>query len=342
MYEDAEASKRVSTDIYDYGFQSAVADKTFYIKNDGADSRTYNFIVPAGYSADASLEVAAGQVEPFTVTQTYGEGDYGFKEGTLTVSSADMDDVSISIKGIARDPEKIYLDFETEPEGWTVEEGWTINEGVATADYNNKSIFSPMVEVKEGDKLYLKYNFNSTYGELTIKYSTDNSAFTQVTKITPDQRDVWGDVVVDVAAAEFPVHDELAGGDGRCAAQRLAPVVSRHALRQPVFSHHALPLSLRHLVLAKPVVLRQGHLVLRLTVITSLFRSRASHGKRARRDVNHLHLRTAGKRQSGYLPLLRFLGQCVVRNARGALRATALGRRAPRVVRLGRERAQFV
>ncbi len=200
VYEDAEASKRVSTDIYDYGFQSTAADKTFYIKNDGAASRTYNFIVPAGYSADASLEVAAGQVEPFTVTQTYGEGDYGFKEGTLTVSSTDMDDVAISIKGIARDPEKIYLDFETEPEGWTVEEGWTINEGVATADYNNKSIFSPMVEVKEGDKLYLKYNFNSTYGELTIKYSTDNSAFTQVTKITPDQRDVWGDVVVDVPA----------------------------------------------------------------------------------------------------------------------------------------------
>ena len=203
VYEDAAATTKVTSDAYDYGFLAEAGTKTFYVKNDGDAARTYNFSVPAGYSADASLTVAAGETAEYVVTQTYGEGDYGFKSGALTVSSDDMDDVVINLKGIARDPSKIYLDFSEEPEGWTLEGNWTVTDGVADKGYSNANIISPMIDVQEGDKLYFRYTKTSSsayYGVLTVWYSTDNENWTQLSADINLVYGTWNEVIVDLPA----------------------------------------------------------------------------------------------------------------------------------------------
>ena len=201
IYEDAAATKKVSSAAYDYGFQSAAASKMFYVKNDGTAQRTYNFDVPAGYSAHASLTVAAGEIAAYEVTQTYGEGDYGFKSGALTVSSDDMEDVVVNLKGIARDPSKIYVDFSEEPEGWTLGNGWSVSDGVATKGYSNTRISSPMIDVLDGDKLYFRYTKTSSsayYGTLNVQYSVDGETWTNISTSLTLEYQVWNEAIVDV------------------------------------------------------------------------------------------------------------------------------------------------
>ncbi len=201
VYEDEAATKKVTSDAYDYGFQNAASTKTFYVKNDGTAARTYSFSVPAGYSADASLTVAAGETVAYEVTQTYGEGDYGFKSGALTVSSEDMEDVVINLKGIARDPSKIYVDFSEEPEGWTLGDGWSVNDGVATKDYSNSRLSSPMIDVLDGDKLYFRYTKTSSsayYGTLNVQFSVDGETWTNISTSLTLEYEVWNEATVDV------------------------------------------------------------------------------------------------------------------------------------------------
>ncbi len=201
IYEDEAASKKVGSDVYDYGLQGAAATKTFYVKNDGTAARTYSFSVPAGYSADASLTVAAGETVAYEVTQTYGEGDYGFKEGAITVSSDGMENVVINLKGIARDPSKIYVDFSEEPEGWTLNGNWMVEEGVAKKGYGNDRLVSPMIQVESGDKLYFRYYKNSSsayYGAVTVQYSIDGENWTDVPVTIEPEYEVWKEVVVDI------------------------------------------------------------------------------------------------------------------------------------------------
>lgn len=187
---------------YNFGLAGGEASTTYTVKNIGSEAMTATVSCTGDYTASATdLNIAAGEEETLTVTQNDVPGK---KNGSLTISPEGLDAWTVSLSGTVRDPEKIYLDFETEPEGWTVESSWTINAGIAKVGYASSAnrLISPIIEIEEGEELFFRYskNTSSSYSSAWVKIYTseDGNNWTQFGSnyCTDSEYQVWKDITI--------------------------------------------------------------------------------------------------------------------------------------------------
>lgn len=187
VLKDGKAVKNGS----DYGF-GLVAENTsvsYTVKNAGTETMNATIACTGKYaSSDASVSLGAGEEK--TITITLNAETSGSQTGTLTISPEGLDAFTINLNGIVRDPSKLYLDFSEAPEGWTIDSNWTIADGYAKIGYFSSyyggtgRIESPLVEIAEGETVYLRYSKNttSTYSSAYFKVMTseDGKTWTQL------------------------------------------------------------------------------------------------------------------------------------------------------------------
>ena len=186
-----DGSTQISTG-YDYSFGLATAgiEKTFTLKNEGTvDVALNDPATTGGYSAELSSNtLAAGGQVTLTVGMSSTTGD-----GTVTISSSTdgINDFVINVSGTVKDPNKVWCDFASGlPSGWDNTGGWAISNSGAdgitsgggyasnTTYGSNKRMFTPLVTVAEGEKLYLMVKGNSStasWNKLYIQYSANGT-----------------------------------------------------------------------------------------------------------------------------------------------------------------------
>lgn len=187
VLKDGKAVKNGS----DYGF-GLVAENTsvsYTVKNAGTETMNATIACTGNYaSSDASVSLASGDEK--TITITLNAETSGSQTGSMTISPEGLDAFTINFNGIVRDPSKLYLNFSEAPEGWTIDtNNWTIADGYAKIGYFSSNsgtgrIESPLVEIAEGETIYLRYskNTSSTYSSAYFKVLTseDGKTWTQL------------------------------------------------------------------------------------------------------------------------------------------------------------------
>lgn len=189
-----DGSTQISTG-YDYSFGLATAgiEKTFTLKNEGTvDVALNDPATTGGYSAELSSNtLAAGGQVTLTVGMSSTTGD-----GTVTISSSTdgINDFVINVSGTVKDPNKVWCDFASGlPSGWDNTGGWAISDSGAdgitsgggyasNTSYNtNKRMFTPLVTVAEGEKMYLMvkgHGSTASWNKLYIQYSANGTDWT--------------------------------------------------------------------------------------------------------------------------------------------------------------------
>lgn len=189
-----DGSTQISTGYnYSFGLATAGIEKTFTLKNEGTvDVALNDPATTGGYSAELSSNtLAAGGQVTLTVGMSSTTGD-----GTVTISSSTdgINDFVINVSGTAKDPSKLWCDFASGlPSGWDNTGGWAISNSGAdgitsgggyasnTSYGTNKRMFTPLVTITEGEKLYLMVKGNSStasYNKLYIQYSANGTDWT--------------------------------------------------------------------------------------------------------------------------------------------------------------------
>lgn len=191
---------------YNFGLATAGTQKSFTLKNSGTESQTISVkSVTGGYTAEVSdggVLAAEGEI-----TLTIGMADTT-GDGVVTIqSSADgINDFVINVSGTVRDANKMWCNFSDGlPTGWTNSGNWTINNSGAdgttsgggyaanTSYGSNKLMYTPLVTIAEGEKLYLQikgHGSTATWNKLTIQYSADGMNW-QNAKVLESITNVW-------------------------------------------------------------------------------------------------------------------------------------------------------
>lgn len=189
-----DGSTQISTGYnYSFGLATAGIEKTFTLKNEGTvDVALNDPATTGGYSAELSSNtLAAGGQVILTVGMSSTTGD-----GTVTISSSTdgINDFVINVSGTVKDPNKVWCDFASDlPSGWDNTGGWAISnsgaDGITSGggyasntSYNtNKRMFTPLVTVAEGEKLYLMvkgHGSTASWNKLYIQYSANGTNWT--------------------------------------------------------------------------------------------------------------------------------------------------------------------
>ena len=95
-----------------------------------------------------------------------------------------QDSVKIGVKGLARDPDKVYIDFDALPQGWTLNEYGLVKDSVLQAlTWNDAELTSPVLESGEGEVLFFRCSAASeaSYQKPMAKvaYSEDGETWTE-------------------------------------------------------------------------------------------------------------------------------------------------------------------
>ena len=175
-------------DAVAFGNVGKQAQKTFTITNDGnlklnvsiASNNTTDFTV-----SPASLEVAGGSSETFTVTFLYDKNTLNAeKTATITVtpSNEGLTAKSFTVTGTRIEQWSEDFSGSSLPDGWKITNGtyWKIEDGMAKGSYSygNYDLITPSLIVETGQSLTFDYRMTSTYRSLDIQYSKDNGEWT--------------------------------------------------------------------------------------------------------------------------------------------------------------------
>ena len=192
---------------YPFGLTTAGTTKTLTLKNTGTTAHNVSVkSITGGYTAVISdggaLAATDGEVT-LTIGMSSTSGD-----GVITIQSDDasIDDFVINVSGTVRDESKMWCNFsEGLPSGWTNSGNWSIatsgaGEGTSGNGYayntsydTNKLIYSPLVTIAEGEKLYLQikgYGSTASWNKLNIQYSADGKNWTNA-KVLNSITNVW-------------------------------------------------------------------------------------------------------------------------------------------------------
>lgn len=185
---------------YDFSFGLATAGttKTFTLKNDGTEAAPISVAHTGSFGAELSANsIPAGGEVTLTVTMPDASGD-----DVITISSTSeaIADFKINVSGTVRDESKLWCNFaEGLPTGWTNSGSWSIATSGADGStsgagyaYNtsygtNKLMYSPLVTIAEGEKLYLMakgHGSTASWNVLKIQYSADGSTWTTAKDLT--------------------------------------------------------------------------------------------------------------------------------------------------------------
>ena len=201
-------SELTAHNIINFGNVCKPLSGTYYVRNAGnAPLVIPSITVPQGFSvAPTSLSVEPGQTASFTITLEVSEGDYGLHEGNVILHPDRIDEFYLSVKGITRSPEAVYIDFNDQqfPMGWTVGSGWRISGNYSGTNYYAEqyqypvvapsAFISPRLVVEEGETLQFQaraYDTEEWYSAgIVLSYSADLSRWTTVAtlndKLTED------------------------------------------------------------------------------------------------------------------------------------------------------------
>lgn len=195
---------------YPFGLSTAGTTKEFTLSNPGTEAapitigHTGNFGI-----SPTSTSIPAGESVTLTVTMPEASGN-----DVITISSTSnaIADFTINVSGTVRDPNKMWCDFsEGVPTGWTNSGSWSIatsgaGEGTSGAGYayntsygTNKLMYSPLVTIAEGEKLYLMakgYGSTASWNVLKIQYSADGTNWTTAKDLSGISNSGWQSIEV--------------------------------------------------------------------------------------------------------------------------------------------------
>lgn len=166
----------------DFGLSEKDSILSFTLANVGQGTLEATLTTTGGYEAmPASLSVEGGMALPFTLRQPAHVP--GPMQGTLAITASDLDTITLQLRGIIRDPKKLYLDFNALPQGWTLNEYGSLADSTLRAtSWNDALLTSPIIEVAEDEELYLRYRRTSEANyqkpSLTIAYTDDDANWT--------------------------------------------------------------------------------------------------------------------------------------------------------------------
>lgn len=184
IMETRVSGKAMKNYVCDFGLLAQDSTATFSLANVGAGVLQATLTAPDGFSVSpASLSVTAGQEEPFSITMS--AADAGYKQGVVVLTADGQDSVKIGVKGLARDPDKVYLDFDALPQGWTLNEYGLVKDSVLQAlTWNDAELTSPVLESGEGEVLFFRCSAASeaSYQKPMAKvaYSEDGETWTEI------------------------------------------------------------------------------------------------------------------------------------------------------------------
>ena len=190
---------------HNFGLVDGDAQMSLTIANAGVGTLNAQLTASEGYTLSASeVAVEAGQETTVELTQTADA--YGLKRGSLTIEAEGVDTLTLNLLGIVRDPAKMYVNFDSIPEGWTLNNSdyASIEDGALKAAYwYAAELTSPRISVAEGEQLYFRYKSGITASyqkpTLNLYYSVDGASWTQVgDNFAADATDeAWHDALVD-------------------------------------------------------------------------------------------------------------------------------------------------
>ena len=104
---------------HNFGLVEGDAQTSLTIANVGVGTLNAQLTASEGYTLSASeVAVEAGQETTVELTQTADA--YGLKRGSLTIGAEGVDTLTLNLQGIVRNPAKMYVNFDSIPEGWTL------------------------------------------------------------------------------------------------------------------------------------------------------------------------------------------------------------------------------
>ena len=183
---------------YSFGLTSAGTTKTFTLSNPGTEAAHVSVTHTGSFGVELSAAYipANGEIT-LTVTMPDATGD-----DVITISSTSdaIEDFVINVSGTVKDANKLWCNFsEGIPDGWTNSGNWSVlntgaGEGTSGAGYayntsygTNKLMYTPLVTIAEGEKLFLMAKGNSStasWNVLKIQYSADGNTWITAKDLT--------------------------------------------------------------------------------------------------------------------------------------------------------------
>ena len=163
--------------LQNYGFIKASSAGTYTIKNTGtAPLHVTSITAPEGWTVSpyADFDIAAGAQTDVTVQLNVTEGNYGRRNGDLTITH-DLGTYTVPVDGVAINPDKQYFDFSDNqfPTGWTAGSNWSASNGYANQSSWNTAtdLVTSNIQVEAGEKFYIEARSKgSSYDGLKISY----------------------------------------------------------------------------------------------------------------------------------------------------------------------------
>jgi len=135
----------------------------------------------------ASLTVAAGASDKFTVTYHYRAEAVGGQAANITLTPNAGEAVVISASAYIKDPNAWSEDFSGNalPDGWAqVGSSWTFTSGEAVGSYDpNGWLVTPRLTVKAGEQLTFQARSKQYGTDLIVQYQKNGGEWTQQMKV---------------------------------------------------------------------------------------------------------------------------------------------------------------
>ena len=194
---------------YTYNFGLATPGTTHYflLSNPGTEDLGVTVSETGDFGATLSTTtIPAGNTANVALTVTMPETTGSSKITITPASGSGIDPFVINVSGTIKDPSKLWCDFTSGlPTGWTNSGSWSIASSGAdgttsgggyaynTSYGSNKLMYTPLVTIAEGEKLYLQikgYGSTASWNKLNIQYSADGKNWTNA-KVLNSITNVW-------------------------------------------------------------------------------------------------------------------------------------------------------
>ena len=190
------STKLSSPYAYSFGLTTAGTTKTFKLTNPGTAATPISVDVTGanGFTAaveDNATSIPAGGEKTLTITMPNATASGSV---VVTPTGDGLSAFTFNVSGTAKDPSKLWCDFTSDlPSGWDNTGGWAISNSGAdgitsgggyasnTSYGTNKRMFTPLVTIAEGEKLYLMvkgHGSTASWNKLYIQYSANGTDWT--------------------------------------------------------------------------------------------------------------------------------------------------------------------
>jgi hypothetical protein len=164
------STKLSSPYAYSFGLTTAGTTKTFKLTNPGTAATPISVDVTGANGFTAAVEdnvtsIPAGDEKTLTITMPNATASGSV---VVTPTGDGLSAFTFNVSGTAKDPSKLWCDFTSGlPSGWDNTGGWAVSDSGAdgitsgggyasnTSYGTNKRMFTPLVTIAEGEKLYL-------------------------------------------------------------------------------------------------------------------------------------------------------------------------------------------